>query len=224
MGTPFWALDTEGFEGPLYAPNPWDTCWVGGLQIPGIIRVAALPTQAADVQQPSDRDGAAIVMRGYTPGPIDIEIVLWTPEQWKVYQDVLGNVWKKPGKIAPTTLPSGKAADLARSGANAAEQAALDIIHPSLNGALGIKSIMILGVSVPVPTNDPKQGRVVHWKCLEYVPVAKRTALSKAKGSKSSSKGNAFAALATTENYSKNAFATPANLAVAPPSSTAVEP
>lgn len=230
MGAPFWSQNLEGFEGPLYAPDPWDTCSLGGLRLPGIIEVSALPTQAADIQQPNDRDGAAIVMRGYLPGPVDIKITIWTPRQWEVYQQVLAKLWKKPGKIAPTKLPPGKAAALARAGATEAEEAALDIIHPALNGALGIKSIVILGVGVPTPTDRPKQGRVVHWKCEEYVPTARRKATSKVKGSRRSPTDGSGrspiarpTALDPTQPSSGLSY-TPVNMSVQPPSSTSVDP
>ncbi len=179
MGVPFWVSDTSrGFDGPVYAKNPHETIFIGGLQLPGICKVTALPSQQVDRQKVSGGDGATIIVRGYLPGPVDVECEMWLPSQWEVFQNVQAQIWTKPGKLAGVEKAKGKAAVQA---AAIAEREALDIAHPALQ-ALSISRVVVVGISLPTPGQIP-QSRVVHIKCLEFVPTPKTKATAKIKGS-----------------------------------------
>jgi hypothetical protein len=191
MGTAFWGRGTKGYEGPDYAPNPHDTIVLGGKQLPGVCKVKALPTQEYGREKTPGRDGAAIILQGYLPGPIDIECLMWTPSQWVIFQDILASVWVRPGKLSSGFRErgvvnftkfdkAGRQAKTIREGADLAEQRAIDIGHPALQ-ALNITRVVVTGLSVPEVGPFP-QSRVVNIKCLEFVPAPKNPQTKVVKG------------------------------------------
>jgi hypothetical protein len=174
MGLPFWGRSLRpghGFEGPLYATNPHDVVQLGDEKLPGTCSVEALPEHVYDRQKVEGRDGATLVLRGYLPGPIDIEWTLWTEEQWEKAQEVIAKIWRKPGKLAPSEGGSKKTAAAAAE-ATVVEERALDIRHPGLQ-LLGVQRVVIRGISPPKRGPVP-QSRVINIKCLEYVPTPKK--------------------------------------------------
>lgn|GEM_PF-6259249 len=149
---PFWDVPLDGSPssafGDLYQKNPWDTLFLGGVQMPGVCLVKAMPTIRFDEKKPPGVDGLTITAQGYIPGPVDIEITIWTSEQWAKYQEVRGKIWTTPrrgGKIK-----------------------ALDIRHPGSDDAK-IRSIVIKGWSIPEP--GPIVGtKVIKIKAVEFLP------------------------------------------------------
>jgi hypothetical protein len=158
----FWdpqtAVDNDGApmlngSGPLYSSNPWDIVFIGGDGIPGICKVHGLPTLAFDKKKSGGVDGAVMTVNGYIPGPIEVEVVLWTQEQWDTFQVLAPKIWRKPAKKT-------KAKDVA-----------LTIAHPAFD-LWGINAVIIVGVSVP--ENGPiPQSKLIKIKMVEYVPQAK---------------------------------------------------
>jgi hypothetical protein len=175
MPLPFWCLNTsEGFDGSLYAKNPDELVVLDGKKLPGVATVKAAPTQQFDLQKINGGDGASVVLRGYLPGPIEIEVVIWTIEQWERWQEIFPAIWRKPGKLATKSVGSGKkekaaAKVAARAGAVAAQQAALTIYHPYLS-QFGITRVVVTGISLP-EKGPAEQSRVIRIKCMEYTPV-----------------------------------------------------
>jgi hypothetical protein len=177
MSEPFWITDTSaGFDGPIYAKNPHRTVFLGGLQLPGLCTVKATPSVQFDRQKVSGGDGASIILRGYLPGPIDIDCEIWLPGQWEIWQDIQDKIWTKPGKLAGAEKKKGSAL---AAGAKIAEREALDIQHPALR-KLGIQRVVLVGISLPEPGSIP-QSRVIRLKCMEYV-ATKVNATAKVKG------------------------------------------
>jgi hypothetical protein len=190
VGAAFWGRGDQGYEGPLYAPNPHDLVILGGKKLPGKCEVKALPTQEYGREKAPGRDGAAIILQGYLPGPIDIAVLMWTPEQWEVFQDVMDLVWNRPGKISSGFSKRGQqffssidktaseAGQISR-GAALAEQRAITIGHPALQEA-NITKVVVTGRSLPEPGPFP-QSRIVNIKCLEFVesPKVSKTAVVK---------------------------------------------
>lgn len=161
----FWIQTEDGIEGPDYASNAWDTVKVGGVPLPGICSVKGLPTLAFEKKKAGGVDGAAITVNGYLPGPIDIECRMWTPSQWRLFQnEVAPKIWTRPnsGKVNPATL-------------------AKDVVHPAF-AVWGIRSVVVLGVSVIEPAGEPGI-RVIKIKCVEYVPTVDKPKTKTAKGS-----------------------------------------
>lgn len=182
MGAAFWGRGTQGYEGPLYSSNPHDIVILGGLKLPGICEVKALPTQEYGREKAPGREGASIILQGYLPGPIDISVLMWTPRQWEVFQDVMDLVWQPSGKISAGFSKRGQqfyssidktSADASqiKRGAALAEQRAISIAHPALQEA-HITKVVVTGRSLPERGPFP-QSRIVNIKCLEFVQSPK---------------------------------------------------
>jgi hypothetical protein len=163
MALPFWDPVGTGVFGPKYAPDDWDTVFIGGLQLPGICTVKGEPTLAFDKKKAGGVDGATITVNGYLPGPITIECLLWLPEQLRAMEALSPQLWTKPNKKT------------------SAKSLAKPIKNPAF-ALWGITDVVVLGVSVP--EKGPVWGsRVIKIKCVEYVP---QKAVSKTKTPKGS--------------------------------------
>jgi hypothetical protein len=197
MGSsPFWGRGTKGWEGfglteGVYPPNPADLCRLKGLYLPGKASVKALPTQDFTREKAPGRDGGTIIMQGYLPGPIDIELLMWKPEQYVIWQSVLKEIWRRPGKISAgfsdrgtefDTAGQKKAAEraLIAQGAKLAEERAIEIAHPMLQ-PYDINRVVITGISLPEPGPVPGS-KVVNIKCMEFVPTPPKLVTTRTKG------------------------------------------
>jgi hypothetical protein len=160
----FWQLHKMGIEGPVFPPNPWDTVSFGGdAKLPGVCKIKGLPMLAFDRKKAGGVDGATITVNGYLPGPIEVECMIWMPDQYKQLRSVVPLIWRKPNKKE-------KASELAKP-----------LIHPAVE-PLGIRQVVILGVSVledgPLPGT-----KVMKFKCNEVndVKAVSRTKSTKKK-------------------------------------------
>lgn len=163
MALPFWDPVGKGVFGPKYAPDEWDTVYIGGEQLPGICTVKGEPTLAFDKKKAGGVDGATITINGYLPGPITVECLLWLPEQLRAMEALSPKIWTKPNK--KTT----------------AKHLAKPIKNPAF-ALWGITDVVVLGVSVP--EKGPIWGsRVIKIKCVEYVPTVDKPKTKTAKGS-----------------------------------------
>lgn len=137
-------------EGALYAPNVWDQVWLNWQQLPGKCSAKGLPMLAIDKKKAGGVDGATITVQGYLPGPIEIESLIWTPQQWTKWQEIIDFIWRKP------TQRKSKVSELA-----------VQISAPGLDW-LGIKLAVVLGMTPP--EDGPIRGsKVIKIKSLEYV-------------------------------------------------------
>jgi hypothetical protein len=160
MSIPFWddvstfrdanGLVRSSAEGPLYAPNPWDNVWVNWQQLPGICKASGLPTIGIDKKKSNGRNGLTLTVNGYLPGPIEIESLVWTPEQWDKWQEIIPFIWQKP------TSAKMKASDLA-----------VMVSTPALD-FLGIGLLVPIGITPPERGSIP-QSMTIKLKSLEYV-------------------------------------------------------
>lgn len=138
-------------EGPTFASNPWDCVFLNGNPIPGLCKIKASPTVKFDPKKPGGVDGLTITKQGYLPGPVEIEVVLWTQEQWEFFQSIADEIWIKPRRAG--TLK------------------AIDISHPGTD-LWKIKSVVVQGVSVPEDGPIP-QSKVIRIKAVEFLPPGK---------------------------------------------------
>lgn len=157
---PFWddyssfvdanGITTGSAEGPLYAPNPWDQVWLNWQQLPGVCKATGLPMLGIDKKHSNGVNGLTLTVNGYLPGPLEIESLIWTPQQWAQWQEIIPFIWQKPnsGKT--------KGADLA-----------VMISTPALD-FLGIKLAVVLGMTPPERGPIP-QSMVIKMKSLEFV-------------------------------------------------------
>jgi hypothetical protein len=149
-------------DGPVIAENPWDTVIINGNSLPGLCKIKGLPTLAFDKKKGNGVDGATITVHGYLPGPIDIEVLMWTSPQFDKFLTLVSQIWRKPNKKS-------KLDDLW-----------VRISHPGLD-VWGINQVVILGVSVPEDGPVP-QSKIIKIKAIEYVPIVKGTQVKTAKG------------------------------------------
>jgi len=81
------ALWCPGFEGETYASNPFDFIYLGVPSTrpftPGICRINFDKGRDFDKKKPAGTDGARVTFHGVDVVPIDIELLIWTPEQLK---------------------------------------------------------------------------------------------------------------------------------------------
>ena len=151
------AVDNDGNPmlngtGPTFMSNPWDIVFINGTGLPGVCKVHGTPTLSFDKKKHGGSDGAIITVNGYIPGPIDIEILLWTQAQWEFFLAMAPTIWTKPAKKI------------------AAAKVAVTVGHPAF-ATWGITQVVIIGVSVP--ENGPvPQSKLIKIKCVEYVPIA----------------------------------------------------
>lgn len=108
MSVPFW--DLEGAEGPDYAPDPWDTCTLVGIQVPGIVSVKCAPKHRVDVKKAAGKDGGPTIERGLEAAKVQVEITIWTARQWDLLQnEVIPAIWRHAGKAtSPLDVKGGK--------------------------------------------------------------------------------------------------------------------
>jgi len=199
---PFWdeeLYDKEGNpigqDGPVFPPNPWDKVQLGDYVLPGIWSATATPLLQLDIQKPKGFDGAALISRGYKPGGITLTGLIWTPFQWRRWQEVFPGIWTRPFKVSAQAVVLGKggkvSAEQKDQGQIVGTQRSLEVVHPGLN-QIGITALVIERVAPPVPWSQPGVRQIV-LQCVEYVspPSKAKSAVSKVDGQKSRGQ-NAF--------------------------------
>lgn len=153
----FWSPNAPG-TGPTFLSNPWDFAVFNHSQLPGFWKVHGLPTLAIDKKKHAGTDGLAITANGYIPGPVEIEGLLWTPDQWANMQAIAPSIWRRPTKDAGHKFPVALAAT---------------IEHPAL-ALWGISKFVVVGVSPPEP-GSIRQSMMIKIKGIEFVPLDKTT-------------------------------------------------
>lgn len=156
-------LWSPGFEGPTYSANPWDFVYLGIPSTepftPGICRVTVDNSRDVDKKKAAGSDGARVTIHGKEPAKVDIEIIIWTPEQLKA----LAGLW-------PVLFPP----------AYKKSPPAYDAQHPVLS-IHGIKSLQFIGGSGP---DIDGQGRgSFKMKALEFLKPGKKNAAKTESGS-----------------------------------------
>lgn len=165
---PFWdadysVTDPGPYVGPVYSSNPWDTAYVRGMQIPGIVtlnvvRERAIYAIAAPGIVPSN------IKIGYNQIRFGMTVKLWTPQQWESFQPIiwaLQPIFAKAQKLTEAQKKSRKAAD-----------SAFDVQYPTL-AALSVHSCICEKLG---PLSPEGQVRTFTMAFLEYrtgnTPVA----------------------------------------------------
>jgi hypothetical protein len=161
MAIPFWGPSGGDF-GPTFMTNEWDVAWFNGQPLPGKWSVSGFPTLAVDKKKHAGVDGASITVQGYVPGPVELEGLIWTDEQWQFFQALTPDIWRKPTKKALlATL-------------------AVDVTHHGLT-TWGISKFVVVGVAPPVD-GPVKFSKVFKIKGIEYVPLDATTRTQTAQG------------------------------------------
>lgn len=143
---------TPGCDGPTYARNPWDYVYIGlpttGQPFtPGIARVRVTKFRDVDKKKSAGSDGARVTIHGVEPAEVEIELMIWTPEQLRQ----LNNIW-------PTLFPA----------AYKGSPPAFQVQHPAFTAGLhAIKSLQF--VKMEGPEIDAKGVGMFKLKAWEYL-------------------------------------------------------
>jgi len=162
MPQPFWDDDAAPSWVVFNAPglgSQWDTAWLAGKQLPGVVSVKGKTSRKIDIKNSPGSDGATITALGYEPAEMDITLRMWTPAQFVAWQAMLPDIQPKMGK--PPAAP-------------------LDLAHPGAN-SYGIKAVIIKNVSIP--DVDDKQIATVTITCIQWL-TAKKVGTQTAKTAK----------------------------------------
>lgn len=206
----FWSPDPpEGFWGEDYAVNPFDSVVLAGEKLPGICKVSGTPSVMIERQRPNGRDAAALIRRGYQQPEIEIEMLIWTPAHWGIWQGMQLKFWRKPNKSGtfeePKTNPVPKVGQsktvtqqeniqkaqqanaiiareqqAIRTSKVATVENAISIYHPAL-APLGICNVILESISAPVDGPEP-QTKIVKIKCIEHIAAGVANVVRKTKG------------------------------------------
>lgn len=135
-----------------FQDHPWDIAFIGGDPVPGICEVLDGITEIGiDNKNPDGKDGSAITVKGYRPGPFIIACTVWTDEQWGFLQALIDKVWRRPKKRSRVA------------------QVAVAVQHPALD-LYGINSGALTGITFP--RNGPFEGsKTVSFKFIENTGI-----------------------------------------------------
>lgn len=150
-----------------FSDHPWDVVWIGSPRraLPGICKIMDGGTEIGiDAKNPDGKDGAAITVKGYRPGPFEISCTVWTARQWVELLAVLEAIWRRPNKELKTRQVDGRKTTVS--------DIAVGVYHPALE-MYGITSCVVKGPTFP--TDGPFDGaRTVRIKCVQNVPPGKK--------------------------------------------------
>lgn len=160
-----------GFEGPTYMSNPDSIVTIGGglspsafagqvFALPGLCTVHCTKEYASDKKKPVGSNGARVTIHGIDAADIEIEVMIWTPEQLRQLRAIWGVIF--PG--------------------NKGSQQARDVSHPTFT-MHGIKSF------IPLRGRGPDKGPVVNSRIftisgVEFIAPSNQNATTTPKGAK----------------------------------------
>lgn len=184
---PFWDPNKEGYEGPLESDNPWDVVILNGFRSPGIATVKCTPQLKIDLPKKTSTDGGPAIERGHVPAKIEVVIKVWTPDQWTALQELLNNIWRKPGEgfrlenqdgvpVSSSTKVKGKDGKTTLKA-----KPAITIAHPCC-ALWGVTAMLLESPESPEPA--PEIGaKIVRLRGMQYIAPSKRPTTKKAAGS-----------------------------------------
>lgn len=148
-------------NGETYSSNDWDTCWLGDLQLPGLVDVRCNPQREVDKKKRHGSDGAKITVYGYLPSEVVISVLIWTKDQWEAWQKCAPIIWPGPGKLPADAFP---------------------IRHPQ-TALWQINAVYVISPSSS--TKGPvDQSKVWALKCVEQFEGSKKNTTKTQKGAK----------------------------------------
>ena len=152
-------LFCPGFTGLTYPKNVWDSVGFGLVPLPfgggtvstpGIAMVSVEKRMGIDRKKPSGQDGARVTALGVDLAEIQIQLLIWTPEQLKV----LNGLW-------PILMPK----------AGKGQLTPLGVYHPQFK-THDIKSLVVIGGRGPEP-GPMALSKVFTILALEFMPPGK---------------------------------------------------
>ena len=190
-GSPVFAAEDgrhfcPGFDGETYATNVWDYLTIGGIKTPGVAKVHVEKERDLDVKKPLGKHHARITSYGAKVAEVQIEIMIWTPEQFRQLTLLWGTTFdlvKKAESFASTVAaaPFGKL--LGGTLVQEAVHHAFDVAHPVLTYN-GVRSIVIKKLKGPEEGPIPRS-RMFTIDAVEYRPMQNKNGSHTVRTSKS---------------------------------------
>lgn len=110
----------------VYQKNPWDTAWIRGVQVPGLVSVT--PKRARHLWTIQAAGAPPVPIKaGYEPMKFTMKVTLWTPRQWELIQPIM---WQLLPIWVKRELSAKDQKKLAKSSED--PNAAFDVSHPLL--------------------------------------------------------------------------------------------
>lgn len=106
MDLNFFLESSEGAEGPIRSPAPWDVIRFSiadsrhpdrkqEILTPGIATAKCVMREIFDHQRGSGSDVGVLIKRGQDISRIDISVTVWTKEQWDLLVELAQLLWRK---------------------------------------------------------------------------------------------------------------------------------
>lgn len=97
---------TPGCDGATYATSAWDKVYIGlptsgQPYTPGIAKVRVEKFRDVDKKKSAGSDGARITIHGVEPAQVEIELMIWTPEQFRQLTTLWSALFPAAYKGAP---------------------------------------------------------------------------------------------------------------------------
>jgi hypothetical protein len=184
MAIPFWDTATDGYEGPVYAKNPWDLVILNGFRSPGVATVKCIPQVKIDLPKEVARDGGPATEKGHVPAKVDIQIKIWTPDQWDAMQNLMEAIWRQPGQKYRLELVGGILPQTSTTGTGDKTKAkpAITIAHPCC-ALYGVTAVML--ESPESPDSAPEVGaKIIRLKGVQYIARSNQPADRKVRGAR----------------------------------------
>jgi hypothetical protein len=140
MSLPFWIEDVA-------VDSLWDSLFLGGTTWPGVAIVEPEVSRSIDVAKQANLP-PTLTDKGYNPGKVKVQLVMWNLGQWEDFQEVIPNF--HPRKANGLRYP-------------------LDILHPATS-VLGIDTVYLEKISTKHPSD---QVYTVTLELLEWFPETK---------------------------------------------------
>lgn len=102
---------SPGYIGNTFYNNPWSTFFLNGLddasQCPGLVDVRITRQRAIDKKKPAGSDVGTVTIHGINPAEFDIDVLIWTPDQWVAFKTWLSTPRSRTStKTVTTQVPS----------------------------------------------------------------------------------------------------------------------
>lgn len=154
---------TPGSDGATYASSPWDKIYIGlpttgTPYTPGIAKVKVEKFRDVDKKKSAGIDGARITIHGVEPAEVDIDLLIWTPEQLRQLIILWSNLFPAAYKGPPPTY---------------------SVQHPAFSGGLhSVSSVQF--VKMEGPDISPDGRGMFRLKAWEFLKPGTKDATSTA--------------------------------------------
>jgi hypothetical protein len=168
-----------GGTGPLYSPNTWDSVWLAGKRLPGVCSITGDSSLQVDQQKGPKHDGAVLILHGILPFPGEIQVKIWTEEQYQELERILPLVYRKPLKDSKQLAQIAKESKISTAEAQKL-QMAVAFFAPRVSKSIDVSQVIVTKIGTYQPGPEA-QTWVMSLRCIQYSPPSTKTAPSKVK-------------------------------------------